>query len=134
MTPFTIPAALGALLLAAVAIGLATGRLPRGSWAVPAVLSAGFLGVSLLAVADGGPLGFWTVHTGTLWGLQVWLDLLICAGVALFAWVPRARAAGVAPAPWVAATLATGGIGLLAFVAAVIRAERRAGRPSPMPA
>ena len=46
-----------------------------GNWWVPAVASVLFAAFSLAAIAQGGPFGFWPVHTASLWGLQVWLDL-----------------------------------------------------------
>lgn len=56
-------------------------------------------------------------HSMNLWGTQVWYDLLISVSLALFFILPRARAAGMKPLPWVLFVAATASIGLLAMVA-----------------
>ncbi len=98
-------------------------------WWVPAALCAGFLVLSLYAVADGGPFGFWAQHVGSPWQSQIFLDLLLMGGVAWFALQPRLRAAGVRPLPWLLLVLATGSIGMLALVARLLHAQHRAGLP-----
>ena len=95
---------------------------PRGWWWAAGV-SALFLVFSVVAAAREGATGFWTEHVRSLWGNQIWFDLLIAASVALFLIVPRARRVGITPWPWVLASYATGGIGLLAFLATVLRRE-----------
>lgn len=117
------------IVAACAALGFAlfraTTRRPatsRGCW-WPAGVSAAFLTFSLGAMFREGALGFWTEHVRNLWGNQIWFDLLIAASVALFLLIPRARKVGLTPVPWVLFALATGGIGLLAFLAVVLRRE-----------
>ena len=103
----------------------------RTSWRVPAALSAAFAGWSAYAVAEDGLFGFWPLHTASPWGAQVFLDLLLMAGVAWFALLPRLRAAGLNPWPWLAFVLATGSIGMLATLARLIHAEESTREPAP---
>jgi hypothetical protein len=93
----------------------------RGFWRAPALLSCLFLGLSLVAVAVEGPLGFWRRHVESLWGVQVLIDLLINAGVAFALLAPRARAVGMRPILWAPIVLATGGVGVLAMLARPMR-------------
>lgn len=110
-----------AALLALVAFMLTVARGGvRGTWLVPAGLSATFGALSLVAVVREGPLGFWAEHTDSLWGVQVWVDLLLAFGIGWTFLVPRARALGVRPLPWLVAVLLTGSIGLLAMIARVL--------------
>jgi hypothetical protein len=65
-----------------------------------------------------------------LWGVQIWLDLLQAALVGFVLLVPRARAQGMRPVPWLLGVAATGSIGLMAMVARVLYLEARtATRP-----
>lgn len=113
---------LAILSIAIYLLALATGRLPAAlsGWRVPAVLSGAFLAWSLFAVLTEGPTGFWTEHVRNRWGNQIFFDLLLGIGVAMSFLVPEARCVGVRPLPWTLLTLATGCIGLLAFLARVI--------------
>jgi hypothetical protein len=79
-------------------------------WWLPAVPMAAFAGWTTYAVLDGGPLGFWSEHVGTPWETQIWMDLLLMAGVAWFALQPRLRRHGIRPWPWLLVVLATGSI------------------------
>lgn len=92
----------------------------RGAWVVPAAASLLFLALSAAAVAAEGPLGFWSVHTQSLWGNQVWVDLLLAASVGFTALAPRARALRMRPMRWCVLVLCTGSIGLLAMAARVL--------------
>lgn len=135
MSIFPIAALAGGFSMLVLAGLLVAGRLPRASIVWPLAVLVPFLAWSLFAVASEGPLGFWWEHTDSAWGVQVWFDLLIAVALGLSLLAPRARALGEPVAPWVAATLCLGGIGLLAFAARVIWLEgRRGGAPSPMPA
>jgi hypothetical protein len=98
----------------------------NGTWLVVAGLAVAFLAFTALTVWHEGPTGFWPVHTANLWGNQVWFDLLLAIGIGWTLILPRARAAGMAPAPWAVLVLATGCIGLLAMLARLLWLERRA--------
>lgn len=95
------------------------------AWKLPAGLSLAFLAWSLAAIAVEGPTGFWPEHTRNMWGNQIWFDLLLGVGTAWALLLPRARAAGMEPWPWLALTLASGSIGLLATVARLLWLEAR---------
>ena len=96
-----------------------------GSWLVPAGFAALFLGWSLYTVTAAGPLGFWTEHTRNAWGNQIWFDLLLAIGAAWALLLPRARAAGMLPAPWLVLIVCSGSIGLLAMLARCLYLETR---------
>jgi len=89
--------------------------------ALLAFLFAGFTGWVL---ATEGVAGFVT-SLDTAWSWQIFVDLCLAASTALVLLAPRAKAAGGRVVPWVALTLATGSIGLLAFTARVLHLERR---------
>jgi hypothetical protein len=117
---------IAALLLAVTLVLKATAAARRPAWLLPAALSAAFLGFSLLAVWREGPTGFWPVHTSSLWGNQVWFDLLLAVWIGWVLILPRARAAGMAALPWAGLVLATGCIGFLAMLARLLWLEAKA--------
>lgn len=116
-----------AIAFVAFALAVAMGvRLPRSqAWTLPAALAVGFLSFSMAPVLREGPLGFWLEHTRNLWGVQIWLDLLLAASISWTLIVPRARRVGIRPLPWLVAVVCTGSVGLLAMLAYVLRVERR---------
>lgn len=99
--------------------------LSKNTWMVPAALSILFLGLSLQAVLVEGSLGFWPEHTRNLWGNQIWYDLLlgVCAALAFI--IPRARKAEMQVLPWALLCLASGSIGLYAFISRLLYLEAR---------
>ena len=99
-----------------------------GSAIVAALVCAGLLGFTVVTALAEGPLGFVPNHSQSLWGVQVWYDLIIAVAVALFVLAPRAQAVGMAVPAWVALSLLTGSIGLTAFAARVFWLEHRAAR------
>lgn len=112
--------ALAGFVVAALAIATRARPANGKTWLIPASLSLAYLLFSLVAVVSEGPLGFWDVHSQTLWGNQVWLDLLFAIGIAWSFVVPEAKALGMRPLPWLVAILLSGCIGLLAMVARVL--------------
>ena len=94
-------------------------------WQVFALLGAGFAGWSVNAVVTEGPLGFWPEHIRNAWGNQIWFDLLLAAAIAWTVLVPRLRAAGMHPLPWLVFVVCTGSIGLCATVARCLFLESR---------
>ncbi len=98
---------------------------PARSWMLAAVLCAGFSLYTGATIAAEGPIGFIANHSTNLWGVQVWYDLIISLGIALFLILPRARTAGMRPAPWVIFVGLTASIGLLAMIARLIWLEDR---------
>jgi Terpene cyclase DEP1 len=108
------------LVLRAAGVALA----PRYQWTVPAALSALFLVLSVRAVLDGGPLGFWPEHIRNPWGNQIWVDLLLAVSIGWFFMVPKARSVGMRPYPWLVLVVATGSIGFLAMLARLLYLRR----------
>ena len=96
-----------------------------GMWTFPAGLSVAFFIWSLVAVLNEGLFGFWTEHTGNLWGNQIWFDLLLAIGAAWAFMVPVAKQLGVRLLPWLVFILLTGSIGLTAFVVRVLYLKER---------
>jgi hypothetical protein len=96
-----------------------------GSWLVPAAFAAAFLGWSLYTALMEGPVGFWPNHTANAWGNQVWFDLLLAIGTAWALLLPRARAVGMRPLPWLVLIVASGSIGLLAMAARCLMLESK---------
>jgi hypothetical protein len=125
MTFTTLAPGLAAVAFLAAMLAVLAGRV-KGDWRLTAALAAAFLAFSLWTVAAEGPVGFWTVHSASLWGNQVWFDLLLAIATASALLLPRLRACGMAPAPWLALVAATGCIGLLAALARVHYLEARA--------
>lgn len=124
MPPFPILALAGLAVFVVCAIGAGRGAIR--AWWIPALVCAVFFAYSLWPVMTLGPLGFWTEHVRNQWGVQIWFDLLCAFGVGWALLVPRARAAGLVPWPWLALIFATGSIGLLAMLARVLYRESAA--------
>lgn len=113
-----------------VALARSDGRVGTGAWRVPATLGLAFLAWSVAAAAIEGPTGFWPEHTRNLWGNQIWFDLLLAAGTAFCLLLPRARAVGMNPWPWLALVACTGSIGLLAALSRLLWLEARRDSPA----
>ena len=100
-----------------------------GGWSGTAAIAAALAAWTVHAVATGGPLGFWPNHTQDAWGNQVWFDLLIALGLGWALVLPRARAVGMRPWPWLAALCLSGSIGLAAMIARCRYLEIRTRTP-----
>ncbi len=100
-------------------------RLKSIGWQLPGIFSLLLLLVSLRAVFKEGSLGFWTEHTRNHWGNQIWCDLLLGVSAAIAFMVPRARAMKMNIALWAILCLATGSIGLYAFISRLLFLESR---------
>lgn len=122
----TVPHLAAAILILVLILYLLRGAPPRGAWLLPALISVVFLAWTVMAVIVEGPLGFWTEHSRNLWGNQIWMDLLIAAGIGWTSLLPRAREAGMRPALWLVAVLCSGGIGLSAMLARLLQLEEQA--------
>ena len=127
MTLIQLTAAAGVLgLVAYLALSVTRAADMRLTWHWPALGSAIFLAYSLYTVTNDGLFGFWTEHTESLWGLQVWTDLLLAFAIGWTFLAGRARAQGMTLLPWALFLLTTGCIGLLAMMARVLWLEQRA--------
>lgn len=101
-------------------------RLPtRGKWILPAILSLLFLALSVVAVATGGVIGFWTEHTRNFWGNQIWVDLLLAFGIGWFFMVPQAKKAGMSVLLWCLFILLTGSVGFTAMIARLLYLQEK---------
>lgn len=98
---------------------------PAQSWVLAIILCAAFSAYTGVTIAAEGLTGFFANHSTNLWGVQVWYDLIMSVGIALFLILPRARAAGMSPVPWMLCVGLTASIGLLAMIARLLWLERR---------
>ena len=112
---------------AALVIMLALQR-DTGSSVIAAMLFGAFGAFTAIQLVEEGLIGFYVNHTQNLSGLQVWWDLIMCALVALFFVIPRARAQGMNVVLWGIFVGTTASIGLLAMCARLFWLENRAAR------
>ena len=124
-TTIVSTSAIGALIIFMIYISSNKEQGRKGVWLFPASVSFLFLLYSIQTILEEGSLGFWTSHTSSLWGTQIWVDLLIAIGVGWYFVVPRAKGLGMRTLPWVFIILGTGCIGFLAMVARVFYLEER---------
>lgn len=126
MMPTELLAVLAALLfaIAAITIALRDCESAQRIWLLPAAL----LGFSLITVASEGPVALWEAHSRDLWANQIWFDLLLAIGTAWALIVPRARALGMRPLPWLALIVGTGSVGLLAMAARMLYLQNSTDR------
>jgi hypothetical protein len=107
----------GAVVAFLVSVTASRSPLKRHVWVLPAVLSIAFLAWTVWAVVAEGPFEFWPVHTRSLWGNQIWFDLLFAVSIGWVLIIDRARALGMRVWPWLAVVATTGCIGFLAMLA-----------------
>jgi len=79
---------------------------------VPAFIALLFGGWTAYSVATEGPVGFWPEHIRNAWGNQIWFDLLMAFAMSWLLLLPRLRAVGMRPLPWLVLFLCTGSLGL----------------------
>ncbi len=127
MTLFPLLAALALVpvILITFATLLSGGRLGLQAWKIAALFCAAFSVWSLAAVVKGGPTGFWPVHTQTIWGTQVWFDLLMALTMAWVLIVPRAKQLNMKLLIWLIFILCSGSIGFSAMLARLLYLENR---------
>ncbi len=126
MTNFEILASTGVAAGVLVMFYLAITTVERGSPLVAAMLFGGFAAFTAVAIWLEGPMGFIPNHTSNLLGVQVWYDLVMSVGIALFFILPRARAVGMNSLPWIIFVGLTASIGLFAMAARVFWLEQQA--------
>ncbi|MBD2841400.1 hypothetical protein [Erythrobacter rubeus] len=130
-TLFVIILVFGGIAMAYILVAKPT----TGNAALAAMLSAGFGAYTAVQIWQEGVVMFWTNHTVNLTGIQVWWDLVMCVGIALFFIAPRARKAGMNVVPWALFVGGTASIGLLAMCARLFWLERSAeAQAKPQPA
>lgn len=99
----------------------------KTTWLFPAILSVLFLLFSLQAVIFDGIFGFWVEHISSLWGNQIWFDLLLAIAIALTLLLPQAKTLGMNTKPWLIIVVCTGCIGLLAMFARFLYLKQKLG-------
>lgn len=100
-------------------------RPPSRIWLVPAVALVAFASWTAFAFAR-EDVSALLAGAGSLWGMQVWFNLLISVTVAFFFLQPRARKVGMKSEVWVLLVVLTGGLGLLFMLAQMLYLESRA--------
>ncbi|HKK23440.1 MAG TPA: hypothetical protein VJ947_07120 [Pseudohaliea sp.] len=103
-------------------------RVAWPAWLVPLTVALPLAAWGALAIQREGLFGFWSLVTGSAWGLQLWLDRLVVLAAAFFLLQNRARAAGMKSEVWVLAIIVTGGVGLLLMLARTVFLERQQAR------
>jgi len=120
--------ALAGLALAALAMLLVTQTKQWSSpwlWLVPAVAVVPIAGWTGLSVTEESLQGLVPAVIGSHWGVQLWLDRLVCATTAFFFLQNRARAAGMKSEVWVLVVIFCGSLGLLPMLARTLYLERQ---------
>lgn len=120
-----MPVIAGILLLGFSLRFISSNAVTSAGWKIASVLCAAFLAWSLWAVWEEGLFGFWPVHTISLWGNQVWFDLLIAIGIGWFLIQERAIAQSMNRYLWLVVILATGCIGFLAMISRLLYLENQ---------
>jgi len=126
MTPLEILAIAGVVAAVAVILYIITNDVKTGNVPLALALFGGFSAYTAVTIAREGVMPVWVNHTNNLWGIQVWWDLLLSVGIALFFIAPRARKVGMSIPLWALFVGSTASIGLLAMVARVFWLERSA--------
>lgn len=101
------------------------GKRIKKSWIFPAFLSFLFFIFSLIAIVTEGFSGFWTEHTRNLWGNQIWIDLLLAAGIGWYLIVPKAKEREMNLLLWGGIVVCTGCIGFTAMLARMLYLDER---------
>lgn len=124
----TVAAAAGLIAVASYVAIARTSPAERAPWWIPAVALVPFACWTALSIAEDGLFGFWREHVGSPWETQIWLDLLLMAGVAWWLAQSRLRRLGAPRAPWLLFIVCTGSIGALSMVLWIRHREARADR------
>lgn len=96
-------------------------------WLLPAIASLVFLVFSVWAIVKQGLFGFWVEHSlRSLWGNQIWFDLLLMASIAWYLVLPQARKLGMSLPFWLLLIVSTGSIGFLAMLARLLFLQEKA--------
>lgn len=103
-------------------------RVAWPGWLVPLAVALPLATSAGMAIDREGLSGFWSLVTGSAWGLHLWLDRLMLMAAAFFLLQNRARNAGMKSEVWVLAIIVTGGVGLLLMLACTVYLERQQAR------
>lgn len=108
-------------MVCAISVNIRSSRV----WILPMSLSILFLAFSVGAIAAEGATGFWLEHTRSLWGNQIWFDLLLMCSTSWLLIIPRAKAARMKSWLWLILILCSGSVGMLAMLARLLFLEER---------
>ena len=98
-------------------------------WLLPAIASFLFLDFSAMTIIEQGLFGIWVEHSSrSLWGNQIWFDLLLMASIAWYLVLPQARKLGMSLPFWLLLIISTGSIGFLAMLARLLFLQNRAAK------
>lgn len=103
------------------------GTAPFG-WFVAALFALLFALWSGHAIMLEGPWSFWYEHIRNAWSNQIWFDLLMAVSAAFALLLPRVRAVGMRPLPWLIFILCSGSVGLFAMLARCLYLETQAAK------
>lgn len=118
--------AAASLVLAVLGFVFLALRKPQsGNALAAAALASGFGAFTLAVAATEGAEILWLNQTANLWGIQLWLDLLLSALIAFCFIVPRAARAGMNIPLWTLFVVASLSVGLLAMAARLFWLEGR---------
>ena len=97
----------------------------KNLWLVPAVMSALFGTLTLYPLLTLGFRGLFGAVVSSAWSIQIFVDLLFAASIALVFAAPRARKLGIDPLRWGVLTITMGSIGLFAYTARILYVQSR---------
>lgn len=111
------------VLLITVAAMKSNGRAPKNAWMIAVFFCLALTAWTIPAVISEGPLGFIPAHSQSLWGNQVWFDLLMALTMAWVLILPRAKVLGMKLPLWLLFILCSGSIGFSAMLARMLYLE-----------
>ncbi len=126
MSAYELLAIIGALAVTMAVLHILIAKQTIGQASIAAGLAAGFAAFTAVTIYSEGVMPLWVNQTSNLWGVQVWWDLLMAVGLALFLIAPRARKMGMNVPLWTLFIITTASIGLLAMAARLFWLERAA--------
>lgn len=97
----------------------------KNLWLLPAAACVLFSLYTVFPVLREGPTGLVAAIAHSLWTVQIALDLLFAASLALVFAAPEARKYNINVVPWVIATALLGSIALFAFTARIFYKRSR---------
>ena len=126
MTPLTLLPILAVIpvVLIALAAMKANDPTPKNAWMIAALFCGGLIAWTIPAAMSQGPIGFLHAQSQSLWGNQVWFDLLMALTMAWVLILPRAKALGMKLPFWLL-LLSLGSIGFAAMLARLLYLEEK---------
>lgn len=106
-------------------IALNDGIREKAGATFPLIIAALFLAFTIFISVHEGVAPLLAVLNGNFWGNQIFLDLVFSLGIAWAVLIPRMKAVGMQPLPYIFAMLGTGSIALMVMLARLIQLERR---------